>query len=121
MKKRKDLNDVSKKKWDELAGLYESNDIAKDTLYALCQCYSRMMEAEQHMNEKGMLYKNPSGKVEASPMISISNTMQTQIKKHYETLDRYKKQPVRKNDEIEDSEPVISNELGLTDLDDFYG
>ena len=90
MKKQKDLNDVSKKKWDELAGLYESNNIVNDTLYALCQCYSRMMEAEQHMNEKGMLYKNPNGKIEASPMINISNTMQSQIKKHYSTLDSHK-------------------------------
>ena len=108
MKNMKKLSDSAKTKWRELVKIYELNEYTKDIIYALCQCYGRFIDAEEHMNDKGMLYKNPSGKVEASPMIGISNKMQTQIKKHYDSLSDYK---------ISYSNPVVWDNLDLGDID----
>jgi phage terminase small subunit len=87
----KDLNEIALKKWSELIKVYRVNNQTKDIILAICQCYSRFIEAEQHMNDKGMLYKNLSGKIEPSPMITISNQMQSQIKSHFLYLEKYKK------------------------------
>ena len=119
MKPVKNLSSIGKLKWIELEKVYVIDESTKDIAYALCQCYGRMIEAEEQMNEKGMLYKNPSGKVEASPMINISNQMQTQIKKHYDVLNQYKKRTSVENSEPEEYEDsvIVSDDMGFGEID----
>lgn len=89
MKKPGDLNDIAGQKWDEMSPLYDEQ--AEDMLTAYCRNYGRYMEAEVVLSDKGMLYKNPSGLMTASPMINISVQMQGQMKKIMEYLKKHKK------------------------------
>ena len=88
MKKPDSLKECAALKWDEMAPLY--SDDAELFLKIFCENFSRYVEAEEVIKEKGMLYKNPSGLITPSPMVSLVITMQNQLKKNIETLEKYK-------------------------------
>lgn len=89
MKKPVGFSDAASAKWDEMSSLYEEE--AVDMLGAYCRNYGRYMEAEGVLADKGILYKNPSGLMTASPMINISVQMQVQMKKIMEYLEKHMK------------------------------
>ncbi len=86
-----ELHGAALAKWTELIEDYEVNVQTRDILIAICKCHARFLEAEEQLVEKGMLYKNPSGKIEPSPMLAISGQMQEQLKKHFEYLKKIRK------------------------------
>ncbi len=84
------LKGEAKKKWDELTGFYNLNEKTEDVMLSICKCHARFLEAEEQMDEKGMLYKSPSGKIEQSPLIAIANNMQKEMKAHFKFLEKYR-------------------------------
>jgi P27 family predicted phage terminase small subunit len=80
------LSDVARKEWRRLARpLYEMGVLSitdRAALAAYCQAYARWVEAEQKLKETPLLLKTPSGYVQQSPWLSISN-------KQLELMGRY--------------------------------
>ena len=80
------LGDVAKAEWRRLAkpmhdaGVLTIADRA--ALAAYCQAYGRWVEAEEKLKETPMLLKTPSGYVQQSPWLSVSN-------KQLELMGRY--------------------------------
>ena len=80
------LDEVARKEWRRLAkplhdmGLLSTVDRAAFAAY--CQAWSRWVEAERKLKETPMLIRMPSGYVQQSPWLSISN-------KQLELMGRY--------------------------------
>jgi P27 family predicted phage terminase small subunit len=80
------LDDVARKEWRRLAkplhdmGLLSTADRAAFAAY--CQAWSRWVEAERKLKETPMLIRMPSGYIQQSPWLSISN-------KQLELMGRY--------------------------------
>jgi P27 family predicted phage terminase small subunit len=80
------LSDVARKEWRRLArplhdmGVLSTVDRA--ALAAYCQSYGRWVEAERKLKETPLLLKTPSGYVQQSPWLSVSN-------KQLELMGRY--------------------------------
>ena len=71
------LSAEARAEWDRLAvslnriGLLTQVDRA--TLAAYCQCYGRWVEAEQKLSETPPILRMPSGYIQQSPWMTISN------------------------------------------------
>ncbi|AKO97006.1 phage terminase, small subunit, putative, P27 family [Marinovum algicola DG 898] len=80
------LSEVARKEWRRLATpLHETGLLSladRTALAAYCQAYARWVEAEQRLAETPMLLKAPSGYVQQSPWLAISN-------KQMELMGRY--------------------------------
>lgn len=80
------LGVVARAEWDRLAPLLFSVGVLttadRAALAAYCQCYGRWVEAEEKLQATPLLLKTPSGYVQQSPWLSISN-------KQLELLGRY--------------------------------
>lgn len=111
-----ELTGLAKEKYDELINIYILDEKTEAAIISICKNHSRFIESEKALDEKGMLYKNPSGKIEKSPLLDISNTMQKQIKDNIKYLEQYK------INFIEVSEPGEYSETKFVDdsLKDFF-
>ncbi|WP_112324489.1 phage terminase small subunit P27 family, partial [Oceanibium sediminis] len=80
------LSDIARKEWRRLAGTLHKMGVLtvvdRAALAAYCQCYGRWVEAEQKLKETPTILKTPSGHVQQSPWLSISN-------KQLELMGRY--------------------------------
>ena len=77
-------------KWNEYLKIYELNHETEALLIALCQAQKRFIETEKMLDEKGDLYKSPSGKLETSPLIGISELAQKAIALKLKALERWR-------------------------------
>lgn len=72
------LNDIGKKEWKRISKeLHRLNLLTKiDTvaLEAYCACYATWVQAQQEIQEKGLLVNAPSGYPIINPLVSIANT-----------------------------------------------
>lgn len=80
------LNAVAHKEWRRLATpLHEAGILTladRAALAAYCQAYARWVEAEEQLKKTPLLLKTPSGYVQQSPWLSVSN-------KQLELMGRY--------------------------------
>jgi P27 family predicted phage terminase small subunit len=80
------LSDVAKAEWERIAGpLHDMGVLTlvdRAALAAYCQAYGRWVEAEDKLRETPTLLKTPSGYVQQSPWLSVSN-------KQLELMGRY--------------------------------
>jgi P27 family predicted phage terminase small subunit len=80
------LSEAAAAEWRRLAkalqrvGVFTGFDRA--ALAAYCQAYARWVEAEERLKESPALYKTPSGYIQQSPWLAISN-------KQLELMGRY--------------------------------
>lgn len=71
------LSDVAREEWHRIAeslnriGLL--TQVGRSTMAAYCQCYGRWVEAEQKLKETPSILRMPSGYVQQSPWLTISN------------------------------------------------
>jgi P27 family predicted phage terminase small subunit len=56
-------------------------EVDRIALANLCQAYSTMVQAQEALNEKGYLYKAPSGYIMQSPYLAIVNSCVDKITK----------------------------------------
>jgi P27 family predicted phage terminase small subunit len=80
------LSAVAKDEWDRIAEtLYDMGvltTVDRAALAAYCQAYGRWVEAEEKLKETPVMLKTPSGYVQQSPWLSVSN-------KQLELMGRY--------------------------------
>lgn len=80
------LDEAARNEWRRLARpMHEAGVLTiadRGALAAYCQAWSRWVEAEEKLKETPMLLKTPSGYVQQSPWLSISN-------KQLEIMGRY--------------------------------
>jgi P27 family predicted phage terminase small subunit len=80
------LSMVAKAEWDRIAQvLYDMGILTlvdRAALAAYCQAYARWVEAEEKLKETPVMLKTPSGYVQQSPWLSVSN-------KQLELMGRY--------------------------------
>ena len=80
------LSDVARREWRRLAPvLHEAGILTvadRAALAAYCQSYARWVEAEEQLQKTPALLKAPSGYVQQSPWLSVSN-------KQLELMGRY--------------------------------
>jgi P27 family predicted phage terminase small subunit len=80
------LSVVAKAEWDRIAAtLYDMGvltTVDRAALAAYCQAYGRWVEAEEKLKETPVMLKTPSGYVQQSPWLSVSN-------KQLELMGRY--------------------------------
>ena len=71
------LDAVARNEWRRLAGPMHAAGVLtiadRGALAAYCQAWSRWVEAEEKLAETPMLLKSPSGYIQQSPWLSISN------------------------------------------------
>lgn len=71
------LSAEAKTEWKRLAMILYNigilTEVDRTALAAYCQAYGRWVEAEQKLKETPVLLKTPSGYVQQSPWLSISN------------------------------------------------
>lgn len=80
------LSEVARAEWDRIAGALHDMGILtvvdRAALAAYCQAYGRWVEAEEKLKETPTMLKTPSGYVQQSPWLSVSN-------KQLELMGRY--------------------------------
>jgi P27 family predicted phage terminase small subunit len=80
------LSAVAQAEWDRIAEtLYDMGvltTVDRAALAAYCQAYGRWVEAEEKLKETPVMLKTPSGYVQQSPWLSVSN-------KQLELMGRY--------------------------------
>lgn len=80
------LDEAARNEWRRLARpMHEAGVLTiadRGALAAYCQAWSRWVEAEEKLKETPMLLKSPSGYIQQSPWLSISN-------KQLEIMGRY--------------------------------
>jgi len=63
--------------WHRIAGSLNKigllTQVDRATMAAYCQCYARWVEAEQRLAETPMILRMPSGYIQQSPWLTISN------------------------------------------------
>jgi P27 family predicted phage terminase small subunit len=71
------LNPSAKAEWRRIASQMHAlgiiTDLDRAALAAYCQAYGRWVEAERKLKETPMLLKLPSGVIQQSPWLAISN------------------------------------------------
>jgi len=79
------LSETAKKEWirivPELLNLGLLTNIDRAALAAYCQAFGRWVDAENVINEKGVLYKTAAGNVITSPMLWVANKAMEQMHK----------------------------------------
>jgi P27 family predicted phage terminase small subunit len=80
------LSDLARQEWNRIAATLHDlgvlTSVDRAALAAYCQTYGRWVEAEQKLQETPTLFKTPSGYVQQSPWLSVSN-------KQLELMGRY--------------------------------
>jgi len=80
------LSEVARAEWERIAeALYDMGvltTVDRAALAAYCQAYGRWVEAEEKLKETPVMLKTPSGYVQQSPWLSVSN-------KQLELMGRY--------------------------------
>ena len=80
------LGETAREEWDRLAavlfGMGVLTVVDRAALAAYCLCYGRWVEAEEKLQTTPLLLKTPSGYVQQSPWLSVSN-------KQLELMGRY--------------------------------
>ncbi|MEM6942123.1 MAG: phage terminase small subunit P27 family [Pseudomonadota bacterium] len=80
------LSAVARREWRRIAGPLHRMGVLtivdRAALAAYCQAYGRWVEAEQKLAETPLMLKTPSGYVQQSPWLSVSN-------KQLELMGRY--------------------------------
>jgi P27 family predicted phage terminase small subunit len=80
------LSNEARAEWDRLAGVLHQMGVVtlvdRAALAAYCQAYGRWVEAEEKLKETPVMLKTPSGYVQQSPWLSVSN-------KQLELMGRY--------------------------------
>lgn len=71
------LGDVAREEWHRLVLVLHKMGVVtlidRAALAAYCQCYGRWVEAEERLKATPLLMKTPSGYVQQSPWLSVSN------------------------------------------------
>ena len=71
------LSDEAVDEWDRLGPVLHAMGVVtmadRAALAAYCQAYGRWVEAEERLRETPLLLKTPSGYVQQSPWLSVSN------------------------------------------------
>ena len=71
------LDERAKQEWKRLIPILKSMKVLTEAdglmLANLCQAVSMLSKAQQTLNEKGFLYKAPSGYVMQSPLLAVVN------------------------------------------------
>ncbi|SEN72572.1 phage terminase, small subunit, putative, P27 family [Loktanella fryxellensis] len=80
------LSDEARREWNRVADAMHAMGVLtiidRAALAAYCQAYGRWVEAEQKLQETPLLIRTPSGYVQQSPWMSVSN-------KQLELMGRY--------------------------------
>ena len=71
------LSDVAREEWHRIAASLNKigllTQVDRTTMAAYCQCYGRWVEAEQKLAETPSIIRLPSGYIQQSPWLTISN------------------------------------------------
>jgi P27 family predicted phage terminase small subunit len=71
------LDDRAKREWRRMVPILQRMKVLTEAdgyaLANLCQTYSTLIMAQEKLNEKGILYKSPSGHIMQSPLFSMVN------------------------------------------------
>lgn len=71
------LSETAREEWDRLAQSLNAigllTQVDRTTMAAYCQCYGRWVEAEQKLAETPAILRMPSGYIQQSPWLTISN------------------------------------------------
>lgn len=103
------LDARAKQKWKELVGdLPDLEQGTLDALTAYSAAWSRMIDAERHVQELGTVVKSPTGFPTANPYLGILQAERRAVRQWGETLKLTPKSRGRRKASEEPSDPVLS-------------
>ena len=105
VKKNKTIN-------NDLLEIYDLNTTTEPILKELTQVMELMETNQNDINEKGLLYKNPTGKIESSPLLDIAKKLNALYRDHVNFLASYKKEEEYEEEEDDDDDEEL-------DINDF--
>jgi P27 family predicted phage terminase small subunit len=69
------LDAVAKKEWSRLSEILLAMKVLTEADYIalgnLCQAYSTLIDAQNHLNKGGILFKTPNGYIQQNPLLGI--------------------------------------------------